>query len=61
MELSHNFRAKVNGKWSTLLDTGANFTVTEAENGATNIEYEKNGIKLKARINYNLIPNGDRF
>lgn len=52
---------KVNGKWSTLLDTGANFTVTEAENGATNVEYEKNGIKLKARINYNLIPNGDRF
>ena len=52
---------KVNGTWSLLLDTGANFTVKEAEKGATDISFEKNGIKLKARINYNLIANGDRY
>ncbi|PAK69917.1 BppU family phage baseplate upper protein [Staphylococcus haemolyticus] len=52
---------KVNGTWSLLLDTGTNFTVKEAEKGATDISFEKNGIKLKARINYNLIANGDRY
>ena len=47
---------KVNGVWSTLLDTGNNFTVTENTLGATTISYEKNGIKLIARVDYNLIP-----
>lgn len=52
---------KVNGVWSTLLDTGNNFTVTENALGATNIYYEKNGIKLTARVDYNLIPKNDRL
>lgn len=52
---------KVNGVWSTLLDTGNNFTVTENAIGATNISYEKNGIKLIARVDYNLIPKNDRL
>ncbi|MBK3952375.1 BppU family phage baseplate upper protein [Staphylococcus haemolyticus] len=52
---------KVNGVWSTLLDTGNNFTVTENTLGATNISYEKNGIKLTARVDYNLIPKNDRL
>ncbi|WP_227490022.1 BppU family phage baseplate upper protein [Staphylococcus epidermidis] len=52
---------KVNGVWSTLLDTGNNFTVTENTLGATTISYEKNGIKLTARVDYNLIPKNDRL
>lgn len=52
---------KVNGVWSTLLDTGANFVVTENVNGATDVSYEKNGIKLIARIDYRVIPKGDRY
>lgn len=52
---------KVNGVWSTLLDTGNNFTVTENTLGATTISYEKNGIKLIARVDYNLIPKNDRL
>ena len=53
--------AKINGVWSTLLDTGVNFVVEENPIGATNIEFEKNGIKLKARIDYNVIPKNDRL
>ena len=52
---------KVNGAWSILLDTGNNFTVTENTLGATTISYEKNGIKLTARVDYNLIPKNDRL
>lgn len=52
---------KVNGVWSTLLDTGNNFVVTENALGATTISYEKNGIKLTARVDYNLIPKNDRL
>ncbi|MDQ7230056.1 BppU family phage baseplate upper protein [Staphylococcus haemolyticus] len=52
---------KVNGVWSTLLDTGNNFMVTENAIGATTISYEKNGIKLTARVDYNLIPKNDRL
>lgn len=53
--------AKVNGTWSTLLDTGIDFIVEENANGVTNVEYEKNGIKFKARIDYNVIPKNDRL
>ncbi|MDU0439429.1 hypothetical protein [Staphylococcus haemolyticus] len=52
---------KVNGVWSTLLDTGNNFTVTENAVGATTINFEKNGIKLTARVDYNVIPKNDRL
>ncbi|MDQ7229935.1 hypothetical protein [Staphylococcus haemolyticus] len=52
---------KENGVWSTLLDTGTNFTVTENPIGATDVIYEKNGIKLTARIDYNVIPKNDRI
>lgn len=52
---------KENGVWSTLLDTGTNFTVTENPIGATDVVYEKNGIKLTARIDYNVIPKNDRI
>ncbi|UTH10774.1 hypothetical protein [Macrococcoides canis] len=50
-----------NGAWSTLLDTGTAFTVTENTTGATNVEYSSNGITLKARIDYNVIPTNDRI
>lgn len=49
------------GAWSTLLDTGTAFTVTENTTGATNVEYSSNGITLKARIDYNVIPTNDRI
>lgn len=52
---------KENGVWSTFLDTGTNFTVTENPIGATDVVYEKNGIKLTARIDYNVIPENDRI
>lgn len=52
---------KENGVWSTLLDTGTSFTVTENPIGATDVVYEKNGIKLTARIDYNVIPKNDRI
>ncbi|UXR34520.1 hypothetical protein MUA31_09015 [Staphylococcus simulans] len=52
---------KENGVWSTLLDTGTSFTVTENTIGATDVVYEKNGIKLTARIDYNVIPENDRI
>ena len=52
---------KENGTWSTLLDTGNNFTVTENTVGATTINFEKNGIKLTARVDYNVIPKNDRI
>ena len=53
--------AKKDGVWSTLLDTTTNFVVTEAPTGATNVEYSANGITLKARIDYNVIPKNDRI
>lgn len=52
---------KENGTWSTLLDTGTSFTVTENPIGATDIAYEKNGVKLTARVDYNVIPKNDRI
>lgn len=52
---------KVNGKWTTLLDTGSNFTVVENTNGATDVIYEKGGVKLSARIDYRVIPKNDRY
>lgn len=52
---------KVNGKWTTLLDTGSNFTVVENTNGATDVLYEKGGVKLSARIDYRVIPKNDRY
>ncbi|RIL71531.1 hypothetical protein BUY49_06320 [Staphylococcus devriesei] len=52
---------KINGVWSTLLDTGNNFNVTENTVGATLITFEKNGIKLTARVDYNVIPKNDRL
>ncbi len=52
---------KVNDTWSTLLDTGTSFTVTENPIGATDITFEKNGIKLTARIDYSVIPKNDRI
>lgn len=52
---------KEKGVWSTLLDTGTSFTVTENPIGATDVVYEKNGIKLTARIDYNVIPENDRI
>lgn len=52
---------KENGVWSTLLDTGTSFTVTEKPISATDVVYEKNGIKLTARIDYNVIPKNDRI
>jgi hypothetical protein len=46
----------VNGVWTTLIDSGPNFTVTENVNGATSVTYTFGGITINMRINYKLIP-----
>lgn len=52
---------KKNGVWSTVIDTGTSYSVSESDKGATQISYQKGEIKLTARINYGLLPQGGRI
>ena len=53
---------KVDGVWKSIIDTAnGGLNVTESTNGITQIEYSRNGITLKARIDYNAIQNNDRL
>ena len=53
---------KVEGIWKSIIDTAnGGLSVTESTNGITEIEYTRNGITLKARIDYNVIQNNDRL
>ena len=52
---------KKDGAWSTVIDTGTNYSVSESDKGATKISYQKGAIKLTARINYGLLPQGGRI
>ena len=52
---------KKDGVWSTVIDTGTNYSVSESDKGATKISYQKGAIKLTARINYGLLPQGGRI
>lgn len=52
---------KKDGVWSTVIDTGTNYSITESDKGATQINYQKEMIKLTARINYSLLPQGGRI
>lgn len=53
---------KVDGVWKSIIDTAnGGLSVTESTNGITEIEYTRNGITLKARIDYNVIQNNDRL
>lgn len=55
------FGKKVNGVWSTLIDSDASFMVTEKSDGITYVTYTYGGITVRMRVNYNIIPNGTRF
>ena len=53
---------KVDGVWKSIIDTAnGGLNVTESTNGITEIEYTRNGITLKARIDYNVIQDNDRL
>ena len=52
---------KENGVWSRLADSGNNFIVTENPNGFTSISFTNNDVTFKARVNYNMIPQGGRL
>lgn len=52
---------KKDGVWSTVIDTGTNYSVSESDKGATQISYQNGAIKLTARINYGLLPQGGRI
>lgn len=52
---------KENGVWSRLADSGSGFIVSENPNGFTSISFTSNGITFKARVNYNMIPQGGRL
>ena len=52
---------KKGGVWSTVIDTGTNYSVSESDKGATKINYQKGTTKLTARINYGLLPQGGRI
>lgn len=51
---------KKDGVWSSAIDTGTGFTVTESLKGSTQVKYQNGLIKLQARINYNVLPQGGR-
>lgn len=52
---------KIDGVWKNIIDTGTSFNVKENPTGATDIEFTKNGITLKARIDYRAIPENGRI
>lgn len=52
---------KKGGKWSSVIDTGNDFIVSESGTGATDVNYQKGAVKLNLRIDYNILPEGGRI
>jgi hypothetical protein len=49
------FGKKVNGVWSTLIDSQVGYEVSENSNGVTQVSYSSGGITVNMRIQYGLI------